>query len=100
MDDQGVRHAAEEHVRAIVEGRIKDALTYVVQELRAQTAANLLKVAHLATSATVDDVRIEGDEAVVRIRFGRTGDGAAKVEIESEWWEIDGRPQLVRAVEV
>jgi hypothetical protein len=46
VDDQGVRRAAEEHVRSIVEGRIKDALPYVVQEMRAKTAANLLKVAH------------------------------------------------------
>jgi hypothetical protein len=54
----------------------------------------------LRSTFVVDHVRIEGDGAVVRIRFATPGEDRAEVEIESEWWEIEGRPQLVRAFEV
>jgi hypothetical protein len=100
MDRITVRDAAEDHVRAIVDGRIDDALTSIVEELREESAANLSLVAPLVVEASVADVSIVDDAATVVLTFVTPGADPPEVRIETEWWEIDGRPQLVRAIQM
>lgn len=100
MNEEDVRRAAEAHVGAIVDGRLEDALSYVVKDLQDETAANLSKVAHLVASASVEHVRVSSDEATVTLRIETRDPIQAHVRIESEWWEIDGHPKLVRARQI
>jgi hypothetical protein len=98
--EEVVRRAAEDHLRAIAEGRIEDALSWVVEDLRAETSVNLSRMAPVLIAASVEDVRLMGDEATVRIRFITSDPDAEPVRIESEWWEIEGNPKLVRARQI
>jgi hypothetical protein len=100
MDRARVRVAAEMHVRAISEGRIDDALEGIVVDLREESSANLSRMAPLVRDATVGDISIVDDTATVALTFVTPEADAPEVYIESEWWEIEGRPQLVRAVQV
>ncbi len=91
-----MREVAERHVRAIAEGRISDALADIVEDIRAESEANLALAAPLVSTAEVERVDVDRDEAVVLLRFVTRSGTQPDVLIESEWWEIDGRPQLVR----
>jgi hypothetical protein len=94
--EEDVRRAAEDHLRAIAEGRLEDALLWVVEDSQAETAVNLSRMAPVLVDASVEDVRVTGDEATVRIRFDTSNPDAGPVRIETEWWEIEGTPELVR----
>jgi hypothetical protein len=100
MERLAVREAAERHVRAIVEGRIADALADVIEDIRAESEANLLGVAPLVATVEIERIDVDRDEALVLMRFVTRSESQPDVLIESEWWEVDGRPQLVRAAEV
>jgi len=100
MGRESVRRAAESHVRAIVEGRIDEALDGIVLDLRDESSANLILVAPLVEDGTIGDITLADDTAIVELRFVTPGGDPPEVRIQSEWWEIEGRPQLVRAVQV
>ena len=100
MDRETVRRSAEAHVRAIVDGRIADALDDIVVDLREESSANLSRMAPLVEDASVVDVSVVDDTATVALTFVTPAADTPEVHIESEWWEIEGRPQLIRAVQV
>jgi hypothetical protein len=100
VKEEVVRRAADDHLRAIAEGRIEDALSWVVEDLRAETAVNPSRMTPVLVAASVEEVRVMGDEATVRIRFITSNPDAEPVRIESEWWEIEGDPKLVRARQI
>ena len=45
------------------------------------------------------DVSVIDDAATVVLTFATPDGDPPEVRIETEWWEIDGRPQLVRAIQ-
>jgi hypothetical protein len=100
METVTVREVAERHVQAIAEGRISDALADVVEDIRTESEANLALVAPLVTTAEVESIEVDRDEATVLMRFVTRSETQPDVLIESQWWEVDGRPQLVRAAQV
>jgi hypothetical protein len=100
METVTVREVAERHVQAIAEGRISDALADVVEDIRTESEANLALVAPLVTTAEVESIEVDRDEATVLMRFVTRSETQPDVLVESQWWEVDGRPQLVRAAQV
>ena len=100
VNAEAVRNAAEGHVTAIAERRIDDAASYVVEELRAESRANLLALADTVTHAEVREVAIDGDEAIVLIRLRTSDPVQPEISLKALWWEIDGRPVLVQGQQV
>jgi hypothetical protein len=69
MDRETVRRSAEGHVRAIVDGRIADALDDIFVDLREESSANLTRMAPLVEDARVGDVSVIDETAIVALTF-------------------------------
>jgi hypothetical protein len=100
MQEDVVRRAAEQHCLAIAEGDLDAALKWVAREGRKEIGANLARVVHLVKNAEVEDVRMEGEEAVVHLRFTTSDSRQPEVRIESHWAEDQHRPLLHWAYQV
>lgn len=92
MDEAIVRRHAEAHGRATVAGDLKkaggdlDKSAYVsAGEVMKQMPADL-------TGSEVTEVRSEGDEWVIGIRYSGAADAAT---VESRWADRDGTPKIV-----
>ena len=94
MDEQAVRLAADSHIQAVAAGDLDRAVEYVLGEDEGEARANLARVAEVVTSAEVEAVSIEGDEAIVQFRVETCEPSRPVVRLETIWLEHSGRPML------
>ena len=94
MDEQAVRLAADSHIQAVAEGDLDHAVEYILGEDEGEARTNLARVAEVVTSAEIEAISIEGDEAIVRFRVETCEPGRPVVRLETIWEEHAGRPML------
>ena len=92
MDENTVRHHAEAHGRATVEGDLRTAGSDLTKDAMPAAGDVMKKMPAALSSSAVEGVSPEGDEYVVLIRYS-SEDGDAVVE--SRWAEREGRPKIV-----
>lgn len=92
MDEARLRDDAEAHGRATVEGDLKVAGSYLDKGAYAAAGQVMEKMPKPLEGSEVGSVELEGDEALVQIRYSGGGD---EVVVESRWAERDGTPKIV-----
>jgi hypothetical protein len=97
MNEDDVRKHAEEHGQAVVAGDLRRAGEDLTGEAREQAGAVMGTLPRPVTAATVESVRPDGGEFVVRARY--SGEDSEAI-IESRWAERDGRPMIVELTAV
>jgi hypothetical protein len=100
MDLERVRQAAEAHIQAIVSGDLDEAVSYVVEEGRAEVNRNLAQVVLTVTGAEIEGVHVTNQEAVVNFRVTTSNPEESEVRLETRWVEQEGRPLLYRGYQV
>ena len=94
MDERAVRRAADAHIQAVASGDVDEAVEYIFGEDLGNARANLARVAEVVTSAEVEDVSINGAEAIVQFRVETCDPGRPLVRLETVWADHAGRPLL------
>jgi hypothetical protein len=94
MDERAVRRAADAHIQAVASGDVDEAVEYIFGEDVVIARANLARVAEVVTSAEVEDVSINGAEAIVQFRVETRDPGHPLVRLETVWADHAGRPLL------
>jgi len=94
MDERAVRRAADAHIQAVASGDVDEAVEYLFGEDVGNARANLARVAEVVTSAEVEDVSINGAEAIVQFRVETCDPGRPLVRLETVWADHAGRPLL------
>lgn len=94
MDEQAVRRAADAHIQAVASGDVDEAVEYIFGEDVGNARANLARVAEVVTRAAVEDVSINGAEAIVQFRVETRDPGHPLVRLETVWADHAGRPLL------
>ncbi len=92
MDEARLREDAEAHGSATVSGDLKTAGSYLDKEAYAAAGQVMEKMPKPLEASEVGSVEIQGDEALVQIRYSGGGD---EVVIESRWADRDGSPKIV-----
>jgi hypothetical protein len=91
VDEATVRNHAEQHGRAIVEGNLGRAAEDLTDPAKGQAGAVMKALPRPVTGVEVAGVRMEGDEAVVLVRYmGESAD----TSVESRWADEGGRPMI------
>src|SRR6478672_11958888 len=93
-DERAVRRAADAHIQAVASGDVKEAVGYIFGEDVSKARANLAKVAEVVTRAEVEEVSINGPEAIVQFRVETCAPGHPLVRLETVWADHAGRPLL------
>lgn len=93
MELRAVRKAAHNHVRAVVDGRIDDAVASVVAEGREEIRENLSRLPR-PIEGRVEDVREDRGEFVVLLWFKTSPEDEYGVVVESHWAYVDDEPLL------
>jgi hypothetical protein len=94
MDERAVRRAADAHIQAVASGDVDEAVGYIFGEDVGKARANLARVSEVVTSAEVEDVSINGPEAIVQFRVETCAPGHPLVRLETVWADHAGRPLL------
>ena len=92
MDEAMVRQRAEAHGQATVAGDLKAAGSDLDKSAYGAAGEVMKKMPADLASSEVTDVRAEGDDCVVSIRYSGATDSAT---VESRWSERDGVPKIV-----
>ncbi|HYP24581.1 MAG TPA: hypothetical protein VEV43_13505 [Actinomycetota bacterium] len=92
MDEARLREDAEAHGSATVAGDLKTAGSYLDKEAYGPAGQVMEKMPKPLEGSEVGSVEVEGDAALVQIRYSGGGD---EVVIESRWAERDGTPKIV-----
>ncbi|MDQ3981469.1 MAG: hypothetical protein M3271_02165 [Actinomycetota bacterium] len=92
MDEARLRDDAEAHGKATVQGDLKTAGSYLDKEAYAVAGQVMEKMPKPLESSEVGSVEVQGDEALVQIRYAGGGD---EVLVESRWADRDGTPKIV-----
>ena len=92
MDEARLREEAEAHGRATVEGDLKTAGSVLDKEAYGPAGQVMEKMPKPLESSEVGSVEMEGDEALVQIRYSGGGD---EIVVESRWAEREGSPKIV-----
>jgi hypothetical protein len=92
MDENQVRERAEEHAKSVERGDLAAVTADFVPDMQPHVPEIAKGLPSPTNSADVLSVQVEGDHAVVRIRY--TGDDGA-VTIQTRWEDHDGRPLIV-----
>jgi hypothetical protein len=94
MDERAVRRAADAHIQAVASGDVEEAVGYIFGEDVGRARANLARVAQVVTRAEVEDVSINGLEAIVQFRVETCAPGHPLVRLETVWADHAGQPLL------
>ena len=94
MDERAVRRAADAHIQAVASGDVEEAVGYIFGEDVGKARANLARVAEVVTRAEVEDVSMNGPEAIVQFRIETSAPGHPLVRLETFWADHAGRPLL------
>ena len=92
MDESAVRQQAEAHGQATVAGDLKTAGGDLDKGAYAAAGEVMKQLPSDLTGSEVTEVRAEGDEWVVSIRYSGSSD---PVTVESRWADRDGTPKIV-----
>ena len=92
MDEARLREEAEAHGRATVEGNLKAAGSVLDKEAYGPAGQVMEKMPKPLESSEVGSVELQGDEALVQIRYAGGGD---EIVVESRWAEREGSPKIV-----
>ncbi|MDQ4126018.1 MAG: hypothetical protein M3134_10545 [Actinomycetota bacterium] len=92
MEEARLREDAEAHGQATVEGDLKTAGSYLDKEAYAAAGQVMEKMPKPLEGSDVGSVEIDGDQALVQIRYSGGGD---EVVVESRWAEREGTPKIV-----
>lgn len=92
MDESSVRQQAESHGRATVAGDLKTAGADLDQGAFAAAGRVMQRLPSDLSGSEVTEVRREGDEYVVSIRYSGETDSAT---VESRWADRGGTPKIV-----
>lgn len=92
MDEATLREDAEAHGQATVEGDLKTAGSYLAKEAYAAAGQVMEKMPKPLEASEVTSVEVDGDEAIVQIRYSGGGD---EVFVESRWADRDGAVRIV-----
>ena len=92
MDESAVRKQAEEHGRATVAGDLKTAGGDLDKGAYGAAGEVMKKMPADLSGSEVTDVRADGDQWVVSIRYTGATDSAT---VESRWADQDGTPKIV-----
>lgn len=92
MDEARLRDDADAHGQATVQGDLKTAGSYLDKEAYGPAGQVMEQMPKPLESCEVGSVEVQGEEALVQIRYSGGGD---EVVIESRWAERDGAPKIV-----
>lgn len=92
MDEAKLREDADAHGQATVQGDLKTAGAYLDKEAYGAAGQVMEKMPKPLESSEVGSVEVQGDEALVQIRYAGGGD---EVVIESRWALREGSPKIV-----
>ena len=92
MDEAKLREDADAHGQATVQGDLKTAGGYLDKEAYGAAGQVMEKMPQPLESCEVGSVEVQGEEALVQIRYAGGGD---EVVIESRWADRGGTPKIV-----
>jgi hypothetical protein len=92
MDESAVRDAAQSHGDATVAGDLRAAGKDLTPAAMAQAGGVMKQMPQNLDGAEVAAVQLEGDEAVVTIKYSGGGDSAT---VLSRWGEIEGELKIL-----
>lgn len=92
MDESEIRKRAEAHGQATVAGDMKAAGADLDKSAYGAAGEVMKQMPEGLSASEVTNVNIEGDQAVVTIRY--TG-SSGRADVESTWAERDGEPKIV-----